>query len=587
MGENVTESSVGPPLDPAARPRFPGIRALARRFLLATLVLTGALCGLAAFLFHALVGWMEARLIAPALAATGAARPIFVVGIPTAAAFLIAIVIRRWAPGAGGANLARVRRAYGDDPGLLDARSVSATFLLTPVSLGAGAPLGPEGPIVVVSSGISAAVGRALALPRKVVRGMIPAGTAAGIAAIFNAPITGVVFALEEVLGNADRGVLGGAIVAAVAAAVVEHVLLGGRPVLAASPAEWSGLGALVGFALLGLLAGAVSGFAMRAIEALRRRVRTALPRVAVRAAVGGALIGALGLLSPRVLGVGYPTVSYWLRGGGAAGPATIAFAAKTAGFVVALSCGIIGGTFAPSLFMGAALGAALSHGLRHVFPGSHIDTGAYALAGMGAFFAGVLRCPIAAVLIVIEVTGDYGLVLPLMIAVALATAVSRLISPRNMVEQQMREEGFVERAGAPDPLFDVRVSDVMSADPVSIPQNADVLAAARRAAGTRHRFYPLVDDAGVLAGMIAGDDIDAAARDGRTSEAVSTGARPAAVVARADEPIADVLSRMARSAVDRCPVIAADGSGRLVGFISPPDLLRVRLRAMAETGED
>ena len=559
------------------------MRALARRFLLATLVLTGALCGVAAFLFHALVEWLQSELIDRADAASGAARPLLVIAVPTAAAFLIALVIRRWAPGAGGANLARVRRAYGEDPGLLDARSVSATFLLTPVSLGAGAPLGPEGPIVVVSSGISAAIGRALALPRKVVRGMIPAGTAAGIAAIFNAPITGVVFALEEILGAADRGVLGGAIVAAVAAAVVEHVLLGGRPVLAATPAVWSGVGALVGFALLGVLAGALSGFALRAIEALQRRARAGMPNTAFRAAAGGAAIGVLGLLSPRILGVGYPAVSFWLRGGGAAGPAALALAAKTAGFVVALSCGVIGGTFAPSLFMGAALGAALSHGLRHVFPGAGIDTGAYALAGMGAFFAGVLRCPIAAVLIVIEVTGDYGLVLPLMISVALAIAVSRLVSPRNAVERQMSEEGFVEHDAAPDPLFDVRAGDVMSASPISVPKDADVLAAARRAAGTRHRFYPVVDAAGELVGMISGEDIDTAAREGLTGRTISSFAKPAAVVARADERMPDVLRRMARDGVDRLPVVSADGTGRLVGFISPPDLLRARLKTLME----
>src|SRR6185369_12269208 len=118
--------------------------------------------------------------------------------------------------------LARVRIAYNNDPAALGPRSVIATFLLTPLSLGAGAPLGPEGPIVVVASGISVGVGRLLRLPRKVARGLIPAGAAAGIAAIFNAPITGVVFALEEVLGAADKGVLGGVIVAAVAAAVVE-----------------------------------------------------------------------------------------------------------------------------------------------------------------------------------------------------------------------------------------------------------------------------------------------------------------------------------------------------------------------------
>ena len=555
------------------------IRAGSRRFLLATLVGIGALCGLAAFVFHALVRAMTSLLIGPALDHAGPARPLLVVATPAAAAFGIALLIRRWAPGAGGANLARVRRAYGQDPELLDFRSVTATFFLTPVSLGSGAPLGPEGPIVVVASGLAAGIARTLRLPRKVVRGMIPAGTAAGIAAIFNAPITGVVFALEEVLGTAEKGVLGGAIVAAVAAAVVETVLLGGRPVLAAPPSSWSGVRALVGFALLGILAGATSGIAMRAIERLRQRMRVWLPSTAVRAAAGGALIGLLGLLSPRILGVGYGTVGYWLRGGGAAAPAALAFGAKTAGFVIALSCGVIGGTFAPSLFMGAALGAALAHGMRHVFHGAGIDSGAYALAGMGAFFAGVLRCPIAAVLIVVEVTGDYALVLPLMLSVALAMTVSRLVSPRNMVEQQMREEGFVEADSVPDPLSNARAGDVMSRSPIAIAASADVLGAARGVAGTRHHFYPVVDDAGRLAGLVSSDAIDEAVRDGRAEALVSELQTPAPLVAREDEPARDLIARMAAAGVTRCPVVAADGSGRLTGFVSPSDLLEARIR--------
>jgi CIC family chloride channel protein len=564
------------------------IRAGSRRFLLATQVVIGALCGLAAFVFHALVRRMQSLLIDPALARAGPARIVLVIAVPAAAAFAIALLIRRWAPGAGGANLARVRRAYGQDPELLDFRSVTATFFLTPVSLGAGAPLGPEGPIVVVASGVSAGVARLLRLPRKVVRGMIPAGTAAGIAAIFNAPITGVVFALEEVLGTAEKGVLGGAIVAAVAAAVVETALLGGRPVLGARPAEWSGIRALVGFALLGVLAGAASGIAMRAIDALKRRMRTAIPGGALRAAAGGATIGLLGLLSPRILGVGYGTVSYWLAGGGAAGPAALAFGAKTAGFVVALSCGVIGGTFAPSLFMGAALGAALSHALQYVFPGAGIDSGAYALAGMGAFFAGVLRCPIAAVLIVIEVTGDYRLVLPLMLSVALATTVSRLVSPRNMVEQQMREEGFIEAESAPDPLSHVRVRDVMSRSPIAVLAAADVLAAARSVAGTRHHFYPVVDAEGRFSALLAAEAIDEAVREGRTDAVVSALQTPAAVVAREDEPMRALVARLAAAGVTRCPVVAGDGSGLLTGFVSPADLLEARIRnARAAEGDE
>ena len=564
------------------------IRTASRRFLLATIVVIGAVCGLAAYVFHELVQAFQQILIVPSLARTGPLRPVLVVGIPAAVAFVIASLIRRWAPGAGGANLARVRRAYGEDSSLLDSRSVTATFFLTPLSLGSGAPLGPEGPIVVVASGIAAGIARRLRLPRKVRRGMIPVGTAAGIAAIFSAPITGVVFALEEVLGTAEKGVLGGAIVAAVAAAAVEAALLGGRPVLAAPPATWSGIRSLLGFAVLGVLAGGTSGAVMRAIDGLKQRMRLWIPAAPVRAAAGGAAIGGLGLLSPPILSVGYGTVSTWLGGGGTGAAAGVAFGAKAAGFVIALSCGVIGGTFAPSLFLGAALGTTLGHAMQILFPGIGVAPSAYALAGMGAFFAGVLRCPIAAVLIVVEVTGDYGLVLPLMLSVALAMTVSRLLSPHNMVEQQMREEGFLEADGVLDPLANTLVRDVMSSAPVSIAAESDVLGAVRAAAGTRHHFYPVVDAGGALSGVVASDAIDEAVREGRGDAPVSSILQPGSpVVGREDESVRALVSRMAAAGVSRCPVIAADGSGRLVGFVTPHDLLEARIRRIEPPDPD
>src|SRR4029079_5065955 len=239
-----------------------------RRLSIPLFIVAGIACGLAAVAFHSLVELMRRLLIDPAQR-----HPALVIAVPALVLTLIALVIRRFAAPAGGANLARVRRAYGEDVALLDDRSIAATLLLTPISLGAGAPLAPEGPTVVVASGISMWIARAARLPRKLIRSMIPVGTAAGIAAIFNTPITGVVFALEEVMGNAGRGLLGGTIVAAVAAAVVERLMLGGRPLLSAPSGNWTNIRELLGFAAAGVVAGAVSGGAVHAVTFLRRRL--------------------------------------------------------------------------------------------------------------------------------------------------------------------------------------------------------------------------------------------------------------------------------------------------------------------------
>src|SRR5205085_4267081 len=181
-----------------------------------------------------------------------------------------------------------------------------------------------------------------------------------------------------------------------------------------------------------------------------------------IRSLLGGIWVGLIGLVSPSILGVGYVTTSYLMRGVGSLPFASIVFGAKTVGFVLAMSAGLLGGTFAPSLFIGASLGSAIGHGAR-LIAGPTIDPGAYALVGMGAYFGGFLRCPIAAVLIVLELTNDYDLILPLMLAVAVSTAISSRIARLTLTEQQMIAEGYREREERADPLGRLVVADIMS----------------------------------------------------------------------------------------------------------------------------
>src|SRR3954453_8549672 len=477
------------------------LRLLARRFLLVTLVVIGAICGVLAVAFHKFVEFAYAQLIGHALVRHGIQRIALIIITPAVVFAFIAWAIRRFAPRAVGANLARVRMAYNNDPKLLGPRSVAATLLLTPISLGAGAPLGPEGPTVVVASGIAMWIARAARLPKKLIRSMIPVGGAAGIAAIFNAPITGVVFALEEVVGTADRGLLGGVLVGAVAAAVVERMLLGGTALLAAPKSTWHNAGELLGFAVVGVIAGLVSGTSIAFAHRLKRAFARAVPSMVRRAMLAGLLVGGAGLIAPSVLGVGYESVTRWLHGGGTIHETAVAFAVKAIIFVVAITGGILGGSFAPSLFIGTALGAAVGLTARDLFPHAAIDPKAYALIGMGAFFAGLLRSPTAAGLIVIEVTRDYDLVLPLMLGVSIAVAVSRRISPLSVVEQQMIDEGYVEGHDIADPLAGVRVSEAMTADPIVVSESATAGDAARN-----HRFVPVVDAEGRLSGVLRRD---------------------------------------------------------------------------------
>jgi CIC family chloride channel protein len=573
----MTTSAQSEPPVPVER-----VASFARRFLLLTIVAIGIVCGVLAVLFHRYVELARGLMIGRALAQPGIAGRVLVVAVPPVVFMLLALAIRRFAPRAVGANLARVRMAYNSDSTLLGPRSVGATFLATPVSLGAGAPLGPEGPIVVVTSGVSAAMARFLGLPRKLVRGMIPVGVAAGIAAIFNTPITGVVFALEEVFGNVERGLLGGVIVGAVSAAVVERSMLGGQPLLAAPLSTWGDPRELIGFTVIGVISGVVSGYTIAVMHRLRRIWSARVPSIVARAGMAGVMIGGLGLIAPSILGVGYESVSRWLHGGGTTTESAIAFGVKTVAFVIAISSGILGGTFAPSLFMGAALGAAIGHGMHHAFPRAGINPQAYALLGMGSFFAGLLRSPIAAVLIVVELTRDYELVLPLMLGVSLSVAISRRISPRSIVEQQMVDEGYVEARESADPLAGVRVAQAMSREPLTLRAAATVAECTTIVASSRHRLFPVVTDSNRLVGEVKRDAVLTAS----PGDAIGTIAAEPPLVVTANDFLLDVVDRMQERGVDRCPVIGDAASRNVIGFLSPSDILRARMAHGAEEGE-
>jgi CIC family chloride channel protein len=299
------------------------------------------------------------------------------------------------------------------------------------------------------------------------------------------------------------------------------------------------------------------------------------MPSLVARAALAGAIVGTIGLAAPETLSVGYESVSLWLHGGGTASSAWNAFGLKTFVFVTAISGGVIGGTFAPSLFIGAALGASLGHGANLMFPSAHVDPRAYAIVGMGSFFAGLLRSPIAAVLIVIELTRDYELVVPLMLAVTIGVAVSRRLSPLSIVEQQMIDEGWIETPESNDPLASLLVSSVMSTNVVAF-RASDALTTARVKIVLPHRSYPVLDDDGSFIGVVTAEALAGAGLVGDVVEQPK-------LVALATERMLDLIERMQLAGVDRCVVINDRVTRRVAGFVSPSDVLRARMSALRD----
>jgi len=405
-----------------------------RQRLLAVTIVAGGLCGLAAVAFHLSIMGLEALFIDRANASPGHSWIWWTVISPTLGGLIAGVGLTYFAPAAAGSGIPQVKVAYTLRYGMVTVRETIGKFILCAIQIGSGASLGLEGPTVQICAGVSSMLARLARLGPKNSRRMASVGMAAGIAAAFNAPIAAVTFTLEELIGDLDQTMLSGVIVAAALAGVVEHSVLGSNPVFHVNGNyQLTKASSLIWYALLGLLAAIVSVAFTDSLLGLRawfRRLKR-VPRW-VQPAIGGAATGGMAVAALAlfhlngIAGDPYKTLTLALTGKMTVVSMAVFCVLKLAATVCSYSSGGSGGIFAPSLFMGAMLGGAVGYLDVIVFHHPADAIGAFAVVGMGAVFAGIVRAPMTSVLIIFEMTGGYGLVLPLMIANMSAFALAR-----------------------------------------------------------------------------------------------------------------------------------------------------------------
>jgi CIC family chloride channel protein len=429
-----------------------------RQRLLLLTILSGGVCGLTAVCFHVGIGKAEDLLINRALAAPFPTWIYLAILTPAVGGLLVGLALHYWVPGADGSGVPQVKVAYALHAGHVPFRDAVGKFVLGIVQIGSGGSLGREGPTVQICAGISSLLARAFSLSRQSQRRMASVGVAAGIAAAFNAPIAAVTFTLEEIIGDLDQTMLSGVIVAAAIAAAVERGILGQHPVFEIQRQFSSGhASSLAWFAVLGVLSATAAVTFTDALLGLRNRFKnfTSVPKW-VHPAVGGALTGGLAvvaLLSLKqngITGGGYKTLSQALAGSLSVKVMIALCLLKLAATVCSYSSGGVGGIFAPSLFIGGMLGGAVGYVDVTVLHHSSDSIGAFALVGMGAVFAGIIRAPMTSVLIIFEMTGSYGLILPLMIANMSAYGLARHWRSVPVYEALLLQDGVTLPHGRP-----------------------------------------------------------------------------------------------------------------------------------------
>ena len=541
--------------------------------LLLTLVI-GAVVGLVVVAFILVTENLASRMYPPG----GTAWRRLV--LPVVGALGTGFVLKRYFPNARGSGIPQTKTALFLHDGTIMFRTAVGKFCCCAVSLASGIALGREGPSVQVAGGIASTLGRRLGLSARRVKALIAVGSAAAIAAAFNTPIAAVLFTLEEVMGDMHAPVLGSIVLSSATSWMVLHLILGDEPLFHVPAYQLVHPIEFALYALLGAAGGLVSvGFVKLLLW--QRKHFLSMPAFSAwfQPAVGGLTVGVLGWFVPQVLGVGYGFVSQALNGQMVLWLMALLVILKVIATATCYASGNAGGIFGPSLFIGAMLGGAFGDSMHALMPDYTASVGAYALVGMGAAFAGIVRVPLASVIMIFEITRDYSIIVPLMIANLIAYFISSRLQPVSIYEALLEQDGIHLPPAARDR------EEFMTVGPAARPATevldvAESIEHAISRVSDDDAAWPVVQD-GALAGMVTGSQLGMAMAAGLENEKVSAllpepdgegeTEFPHIYV---DDPADTAMRRMAQYGLKVLPVVSRADMRELKAVVSLRDIV-------------
>jgi CIC family chloride channel protein len=411
-------------------------------FFLILSVFIGIFSGLAVVCFRLAIDWTHLALLGP-LPETHSWR---LFAVPSLAGLLVAALVLHVFPAIRGSGVNQTKAALYIFNGFIPFRTAVGKFICAALAIGSGQSLGPEDPSLQIGAAIASALGRQLEISREKVRLMAPVGAAAGLAAAFNAPISAVLFVIEEVIGRWSAGILGSVVLSAVSSVVIVRWFLGSEPLFRIPVTTFKNPTELLAYAVLGIVGGLASVAFAKSIGYLRPHLK-ALPRWTqyFQPALAGLLVGLIAFLgAPQIMGAGYDSMDQAMHGQYTWKVLAILALLKIVASTFSFVSGTPGGMFAPTLFIGAMLGGAVGDLERIFFPALTGSTGTYVLVGMGVLFAGFLRAPMTSVFMVLEVSGNYEIIVPVIVANTFSYLVSRGLQSIPIFDLLTRQDGLI-----------------------------------------------------------------------------------------------------------------------------------------------
>ncbi len=447
------------------------------------------------------------------------------------------------------------------------------------ITLGTGGSAGREGPIVLIGATIGSSIGRFFGFSSARTGTAIACGAAGGLAATFNAPMAGAMFAAEILLGEFGIKTFSPVIISAVTATVVSRAWYGNDVTFAAPPYNLTSFWELPLYALLGVIVAVTAVIFIRFYYMVSGAFKRLEAPMWIKPAIGGLLMGVIAVFCRNIMGVGYGTINEILTGQ-ITGIILLLFVfLKITATSLTLGSGGSGGQFVPSLFIGASVGGFFGWAVYAVFPGMSGFTGAFAIVGMGAMLAAVIRAPITAIFMIFEITQSYQIVLPIMICAIIANVIAHRIEKDSIFTWSLSREGFRLGHGIEQNILNsIRVKDVMLTDIIVFGEDtpfSDIKASIER---KPHAYFPVVDKNGYLTGVISLNDLKNVIFRDKSSEEIKAGdigIRKNIITVTPDETLAEAMQDFGIKEVGDLPVVERSPGGmRLLGLLRRSDII-------------
>lgn len=553
--------------------RFTGLSIRSEEnYLLAIAIVIGVLAGLGAAAFMYALRGIHVLFFTGFGSALGALGPSAVLFLPALGALIVGPLLAYFAPEARGHGVPEVMTAVATRGGIIRGHVAVIKILASAITLGSGGSAGQEGPMVQIGAAAASATAQRLRIPARWMRTIIACGAAGGLSAVFNAPIGGALFALEVITGELTPA-FGAVILSSVSATAVSRMVFGDYPSFIVPSYELVSTWELPFYGLLGVAAGFASAGFIRSLYWFEHRFeRWWFPPIG-RVVVGGLIVGLIGRFLPQIFGTGTDAIEAATWGRLDPLLLLVLVPAKIFATSITIGSGGSGGVFGPSMYIGAMLGGAFGWAVHALVPDLSAGAGAYALVGIGAVVGGTALAPLTAIVLLFEMTDDYRIILPIMIATVLSIVVTRKIVGESIYTLKLREEKIPYYAAAElERAHAATARQAMRRDIPAVSATSDVASALYTAVQTKAQALPVVDGDGAVAGVVSMEALAVAATQDRagTVERVMTPAEKVAPDARLD----DLLSRLSEKDLDALVVVGDDG--RPSGIVSRRDLMRV-----------